>query len=134
MWTWVWFVAFVVVSSMYYKLYKKVLDNDKNIEKHNKITQLTIYAALVSCGDEVKSDDVANAYITNLEILLKQEDFLDVINSLLRARDIPAINQIDNINDEKVLASIITLRNSIEKGIVQIWSYLDNPEEQEPLY
>ncbi len=134
MWTWIWFVAFVVVSSMYHKLYKKVLDNDKNIEKHNKITQLTIYAALASCGDEVKSDDVANAYIANLEILLKQEDFLDVINSLLRARNIPTVNQIDNINDEKVLASIITLRNSIEESIVQIWSYLDNPEEQEPLY
>ena len=134
MWTWIWFVAFVVVSSMYHKLYKKVLDNDKNIEKHNKITQLTIWAALASCGDEVKSDYVANTYITNLEILLKQEDFLDVINSLLRARNIPTINQTDDINDEKVLASIITLRNSIEESIVQIWSYLDNPEKQEPLY
>lgn len=72
--------------------------------------------------------------ITNLEILLKQEDFLDVINSLLRARNIPTINQTDDINDEKVLASIITLRNSIEESIVQIWSYLDNPEEQKPLY
>ena len=66
--------------------------------------------------------------------MLKQEDFLDVINSLLRARNIPTINQTDDINDEKVLASIITLRNSIEESIVQIWSYLDNPEEQEPLY
>ena len=72
--------------------------------------------------------------ITNLEILLKQEDFLDVINSLLRARNIPTINQTDDINDERVLASIITLRNSIEESIVQIWSYLDNPEEQKPLY
>lgn len=66
--------------------------------------------------------------------MLKQEDFLDVINSLLRARNIPTINQTDDINDEKVLDSIITLRNSIEESIVQIWSYLDNPEEQEPLY
>ncbi len=134
MWTWIWFVAFVVVSSMYYKLYKKILDNDKNIEKHNKITQLTIWAALASCGDEVKSNDVANAYIANLEVLLKQEDFLDVINSLLRSRNIPTINQIDDINDEKVLASIINLRNSIAESIVQVWSYLDNPEEQESLY
>ena len=134
MWTWIWFVAFVVVSSMYYKLYKKILDNDKNIEKHNKITQLTIWAALASCGDEVKSNDVANAYIANLEVLLKQEDFLDVINSLLRSRNIPTINQIDDINDEKVFASIINLRNSIAESIVQVWSYLDNPEEQESLY
>lgn len=134
MWTWIWFVAFVVVSSMYYKLYKKILDNDKNIEKHNKITQLTIWAALASCGDEVKSNDVANAYIANLEVLLKQEDFLDVINSLLRSRNIPTINQTDDINDEKVLASIINLRNSIAESIVQVWSYLDNPEEQESLY
>ena len=134
MWTWIWFVAFVVVSSMYYKLYKKILDNDKNIEKHNKITQLTIWAALASCGDDVKSNDVANAYIANLEVLLKQEDFLDVINSLLRSRNIPTINQIDDINDEKVLASIINLRNSIAESIVQVWSYLDNPEEQESLY
>lgn len=59
---------------------------------------------------------------------------MDVINSLLRARNIPTINQTDDINDEKVLASIITLRNSIEESIVQIWSYLDNPEEQKPLY
>ncbi len=59
---------------------------------------------------------------------------MDVINSLLRARNIPTINQTDDINDEKVLDSIITLRNSIEESIVQIWSYLDNPEEQEPLY
>ena len=107
---------------------------DKNIEKHNKITQLTIWAALASCGDEVKSNDVANAYIANLEVLLKQEDFLDVINSLLRSRNIPTINQIDDINDEKVLASIINLRNSIAESIVQVWSYLDNPEEQESLY
>lgn len=134
MWTWIWFVAFIFALAMYYKLYKKMLDNNKKIERHNKINQLTIYAALASCGDEVKSSDIANTYIANLETLLKQEDFIDVINTLLRSRNIPTISQAYDISDEKVITSIVALRNSIEESIVQIWGYLDNPEKREPLY
>lgn len=134
MWAWIWFIAFVGALGKYCLLYKKLLDNDKKIEKHNKITQLTILAALASCGDEVKSGDVANSYIANLEILLKQEDFLDLINSLLRLRNMSTISTVSDMKDEQAVASIIALRNSIAENLVQTWSYLDDPGDRKPLY
>ena len=134
MWTWIWFIAFVGALGKYFLLYKKLLNNDKKIEKHNKITQLTILAALASCGDEVKSGDVVNSYIANLEILLKREDFLDLINSLLRSRNMSTISTVSDMKDEQAVASIIALRNSIAENLVQTWNYLDDPGDRKPLY
>ena len=134
MWTWIWFIAFVGALGKYFLLYKKLLNNDKKMEKHNKITQLTILAALASCGDEVKSGDAVNSYIANLEILLKREDFLDLINSLLRSRNMSTISTVSDMKDEQAVASIIALRNSIAENLVQTWNYLDDPGDRKPLY
>lgn len=129
MWTWIWFMAFIITVVSYITLYRRVLGDDERKKKHNKITQLTIFAALASCGEDVKSGDIAASYLTNLEVLLKEEDFIPLVNTLLEARGIPAIRR--DVSSEEELASVVALRDSISLEVLQIWDYLDNPDKQE---
>ena len=77
MWTWVWFVAFVVVSSMYYKLYKKVLDNDKNILNNKELTRKL---------DLQKIDDFRKEiYSTEKKALMPMRECLPYTNNLQKS-------------------------------------------------
>ena len=59
---------------------------------------------------------------------------MDLINSLLRSRNMSTISTVSDMKDEQAVASIIALRNSIAEDLVQTWNYLDDPGDRKPLY